>query len=84
MLRPATPGEVAGWMRELATLPRDRQIAVIRMLSEAVAACPHCDEAVRRCDARGLVRNRLVHLRCAPRHDLTPGQRDALEHRRAD
>jgi len=82
MRRPATPGEVAAWMRELASLRRDRQVAAIKLLSEAVADCPYCDEVVRRCDSRGLVRGRLVHLRCAPRRHLTPGQRDALERRR--
>jgi hypothetical protein len=80
MRRPSTPGERERWWRELASLPHGRRIAVIRLLSEAVAECPHCDEAVRRCDSRGLVRDRLVHLRCAPTRDLTTGQRDALKH----
>jgi hypothetical protein len=80
MRRPSTPGERERWWRELASLPRECRIAVIRMLSEAVADCPYCDDAVRRCDSRGLVRDRLVHLRCAPPRDLSPGQRDALEH----
>ena len=80
MRRPATPGEVAAWMREHASLPRERQIACIKLLSESVADCPYCDQAVRRCDSRGLVRARLVHLRCARTRDLTSEQQDALEY----
>ena len=83
MRRTATPGEVATWMRELATLRPDRRGPVVAMFSEVVADCSYCDDPVRRCDSRGLVRRRLVHLRCAPPQHLSDGQRDALRHMRA-
>jgi hypothetical protein len=78
MRRTCTPGERELWWRELASLPRGRRVAVIRMLSEVVADCHYCDGPVRRCDSRGAIRHRLVHLRCAPRTDLTPGQREVV------
>ena len=82
MHRTATPGEVATWMRDLATLPPDRRGPVVAMFPEVVADCGYCNDPVRRCDSRGLVRRRLVHRRCVSAQDLTAGQRDALEHRR--
>ena len=79
MRRTCTPGERARWWRELASLPHERRAAVIRMLAEVLNDCHWCDGPVRRCDSRGLVRNRLVHLRCVPRRELTVVQREALE-----
>jgi hypothetical protein len=76
MRRTCTPGERESWWRNLESLPRARRMAVIRMLSEVVADCDWCDGPVRRCDSRGHVRDQLVHLRCAPRSELTPGQRE--------
>jgi hypothetical protein len=78
MHRTCTPGERELWWRELASLPRERRVAVIRMLSEVVSDCDWCDGPVRRCDSRGLVCDRLVHLRCAQRADLTPGHREVV------
>jgi hypothetical protein len=83
MRRTCTPGERELWWRELASLPRGRRVAVIRMLSEVVADCHSCDAPVRRCDSRSAIRHRLVHLRCAPAPHLTTLQRDALEDREA-
>ena len=83
MRRIATPGELARWRHQLASLGEDRRIAVIRMLSEVVDDCDWCEGPVRRCDSRGLVRDRLVHFRCAPSQQLTAVQRDALEDREA-
>jgi hypothetical protein len=83
MRRIATRGELSRWRQQLASLPRARRIAAIRMLSEIVSHCEWCDGPVRRCDSRGLVVDRLVHLRCAPAHQLTAVQRDALADREA-
>jgi hypothetical protein len=79
MRRAATPGEVAAWSLRLEPLPPERRLAVIKMLSEAVAeSCRYCEEPVRRCDSRGNVTGWLVHLRCAPERDLTGVQHHAL------
>jgi hypothetical protein len=78
MRRIATPAELARWRHQLVQLPEDRRVAVIRMLSEVVSDCDLCDGPVRRCDSRGPVRDRLVHLCCAPAQQLTAVQRDAL------
>jgi hypothetical protein len=83
MRRTCTPGERDRWWRELSSLPRERRVAVIRMLSEVVADCDWCDGPIRRCDSRGFVRDRLVHLRCPPPHHLAAVQRDALADREA-
>jgi hypothetical protein len=83
MRRIATPGELSRWRQELAPLREDRRVAVIRMLSEVVADCHGCEGPVRRCDSRGLVRDRLVHLRCAPSQHLTALERDAPADREA-
>jgi hypothetical protein len=74
MLRPCTPGEVARWRRQLRALRPERQDAVIRMLAEAVADCPTCEEPVRRCDPRRLGDSQLAHLRCTEevRQAVTP------------
>jgi hypothetical protein len=78
MRRTCTPGERELWWHNLAPLSRARRVAVIRMLSEVVSDCHHCDGPVRRSDSRGIVRDRLVHLRCAPHTELTPGQREVV------
>jgi hypothetical protein len=78
MRRIATPGELARWREHLASLSEDRQVAVIRMISEVAADCHYCEGPVRRCDSRGSVRDRLVHLHCVPARHLTLVQRDAL------
>jgi hypothetical protein len=78
MRRTCTPSEREMWWRQLASLPRARRGAVIRMLSEVVSDCDWCEAPVRRCDSRGLVRDRIVHLRCAPRDQLSPGQREVV------
>jgi hypothetical protein len=83
MRRIATPGELSRWRQQLASLREDRRVAVVRMLSEVVSDCDWCDGPVRRCDSRGLVRDRLVHLRCAPPRHLTRAQLDALAGREA-
>lgn len=63
----ATPGELRIWRESLCPLPDDRIDDCLRLLSEVVADCPHCEEPVRRCDPRRLIdADRLAHLACAP------------------
>jgi hypothetical protein len=83
MRRIATPGELSRWRQQLTTLCEDRRVAVIQMLCEVVSDCDWCDGPVRRCDSRGRVGDRLVHLRCAPVQHLTAVQQDALNDREA-
>jgi hypothetical protein len=53
---------------------------LIEWLKEPIADCSYCEDPIRRDDQRGNVGGRLVHLRCAPPSELSPGHRDALLH----
>jgi hypothetical protein len=63
----ATPAEFETLMAFLdhpKHLDGKRQAAIARMVFEVVSHCPICDEGVRRCDARRLVGDHLIHLSC--------------------
>lgn len=68
---PSTPREreqLWAFLKPLDSwISRERRIAILRFLTETVAACPLCELPVRRCDARCLHGDGLAHLACARR-----------------